>query len=158
MPSFSTRRCVELSSFEYLQTQLNANWTGVTTIKTFTQAYDTSVNPPIVCVRLDDTTETHKEIGSTTLLETYTLLIDIFARSHGQRLDLASFIIDQLKAGWQYKIFSHVSGNPEQLQSTASGRVSVQTFLQDGPVNFGENVDVKDKYRHVIAVAVRVNP
>jgi len=50
-PYFSERRSAEISTFEYLKTQLEANWSNISVIKSFTQAYDKGINPPIVCVR-----------------------------------------------------------------------------------------------------------
>jgi len=156
-PYFSERRSAELSTFNFLKTQIEANWTSINVLKSFTQAYDKGINPPIITIHQEDTAATRREIGSTSLLETYTIITNIFARSHGQRIDLAAFILGQLKDGWAYNVYSHSSGDPEILDAVASGRMSVIDYISDGPINLGENVDVKDRFRHIITVTVRVH-
>ena len=107
MPYFTEPRNIELSTLEYLTTQIDANWSGVTVVKTFAQAYSKNINLPIVCVRLLDQSSSRLEIGSNTLDNRYGIAIDIFARSDGQRIDLANFILDKLKDGWVYYVFCY---------------------------------------------------
>ena len=97
---FTKDRNVELSTLYYLEQQFPDDWSGVTIVKTFKNAYAKSTAVPIVCVSLIDTNNTRLEIGSNTLEERYLIAIDIFARSAGQRLDLAAYIKGLLKTGW----------------------------------------------------------
>lgn len=153
---FSQTRNVELSTIEFLSSVIAASWNNVTVLKSFTQAFDKGVNPPIVTIRLDDTALARREIGSDALVFTHTIFIDIFARSDAQRIDLAHFIIDKLKDGWPFSVFQHQSGNRTVLESTAVGRLQVMEWISDSKVNVGlENVDTKERFRHIIAVGIR---
>jgi len=156
VPYFTEPRNIELSTLEYLNTQIDASWSGVTVVKTFTQAYSKNINLPIVCVRLLDQSSSRLEIGSNTLDNRYGIAIDIFARSDGQRIDLANFILDKLKDGWVYYVFSHKSGDKSQLEKIADGRIQVTDFMENYRIDFGElEVDEKDRFRHFISVRVR---
>ena len=153
MGYFRQTRCTELSIIDYLTTQINANWTGVTVVKTFNQAATGTL--PIVCVRLIDNNPFRVEIGSTTLDDRYGLIIDIFAKSDGQRLDLADFITTTIKEGCVYYDFSQTSGSPETLSKTANGRVQFVKFTRNTRIDFGSEVSNMDRYRHVISGIVR---
>jgi hypothetical protein len=152
---FTEPRNIELSTLDYLETKLNASWSGVTIVKTFKKAYARNTSLPIVCVRLANTSSKRLEIGSNTLTNAHLIIIDIFATSDAQRIDLAYFIKDVLKDGFTYYIFSHVSGDKSKLSKVADGRVYVSDFVNDTKIDVGETVDEKDKYRHVISVRLR---
>lgn len=153
MSYFRPQRDVELSTIDYITTQVNANWTGVTTVKTFTQVSEKAL--PVICVRLLDNNAYRKEIGTTTLENRYGIIIDIFAKSDGQRLDLADFITEQLKDGWTSYNFWQTSGSPESLSKLENGRIQLVKFTRNSRIDFGENVDVRDRFRHVITCIVR---
>jgi hypothetical protein len=150
---FRETRNIELSTIDFLTTEINANWTGVTVVKTFPEA-DAAVLP-VVCIRLLDTTSVNREIGSTTLDHTYDIIIDIFAKSDGQRLDLSDFITNTIKDGWSYYEYSHTPGHPDQLSKNENGKVNFETILENRRIDFVETVSDQDKYRHVISFLVR---
>ena len=152
---FSTSRNIELSTIEYIETQINASWSGVTTVKTFKNAYDSNLPVPIICVRLDSTNNNRRELGSDSLENRYNIIVDIFARSAAQRTDLTDFIVDQLKNGWPYKTYAHVVGDRGQIIGSAWGRLYVTSWNSNSPLDFGEQGDPKDRYRHIISVSVR---
>lgn len=154
MSYFREARCVELSIIDYIETQINANWTGITTVKAFQDAYKNEL--PVVSVELGPVDPNPEEIGSTSTIEDYTINIDIFAKSGGQRIDLATFIFNQLKLGCVYYDYSQTSGAPETLTKTANGRLRVLRFLGNYPINFSEEgVNRYDKHRWAIIVQVR---
>lgn len=156
MPSYFTEtRNVELSTLEYLETQLGTDWTNVTLEKTFKRVYSKDVSLPIVCVRLADTNNLRKEVGSTAFDNRHIIIVDLFTTSDGMRIDLADYIADKLKDGWDYKAYSHVSGDNSQITGVADGKIFVTEFIANGKIDFGENVDVKDRFRHTISVIVR---
>ena len=157
MPYFRTSRNVELSTIYYLTTNLEADWSGITVAKTFNQVYAKDVSLPIVLDRLADISTTRLEIGTTTLENRYLLILDIFARSDAQRLDLADYIKEKINAGWTHYDFSHVSGDKTELSRTANGRNTVTDFINDSRLDFGESGDEKDRFRHSISVRVRNN-
>lgn len=154
---FRESRNVELSTLYYLETNLTADWSGTSVIKTFKQAYSKDINLPIVCIRLADIGSTRREVGSTTLNNGYLIIIDIFARSDGQRLDLSDYILDKIKDSWVFYLHSHTSGDNTTLVRTANGRCSVEQFISNTKVEPFENTDEKDFYRHSISVRVKVN-
>ena len=151
---FRQSRDIELSTGYYLETCFNADWTGITVVKSFVNAYDAAL--PVVCVELANTDNMWKEIGSTSLYNDYTINIDIFARSNGQRLDLADYLINKIKDGYTYYEHSQTSGAPETLTRTANGRIFVHRFLSDRKLDFGtEGVDKHDLFRHYISYVVK---
>ena len=152
MSAFSTTRNVELSTIYYIETQIDANWSGVEVVKSFLSAYDKTL--PVVCVRLLDTGSSRLELGSTTLDNIYGITIDVFATSDGQRIDLADFILDKLKDGWVYYTHSKVTG-ATTLDRTSAGRVRVVEFVDNTRLDFGEQVENPDRFRHVISVNTR---
>ena len=155
MSYFRDSRNVELSLLYYLETNLNNDWSGITIVKTFKHAYATSVDVPIVCVRLADISTTRREIGATTLENRYLLIIDVFSRSDAQRLDLSDYIKDKLKDGWVHYTHSHPSGDNTSLDRVADGRDFITDFITDAKIDFGEGADEKDKYRQNISIRVR---
>jgi hypothetical protein len=150
---FQPARNVELSVVDYLRTQIDANWSNVNTIKSFTQAYKTAL--PVVCVRLREFPPTRLEVGSNTLLYDYNIVIDIFANSEGQKNDLAYFIMDKMKDGCVYYEFSQTSGAPETLTKVANGRLHVKDYLSNTALDFGEDADKYDQHRFYVSVNMR---
>jgi hypothetical protein len=150
---FQPARCVELSVIDYIKESINSSWSNVTTIKSFTQAYKTTL--PVVCVRLREFPPTRLEVGSNTLLYDYNIVIDIFANSEGQKNDLAYFIMDKLKDGCVYYDFSQTSGAPETLTKVANGRLHVKDYLSNTALDFGEDADKWDQHRFHVSVNMR---
>ena len=151
---FQTARCIELSTIDYLETQINANWSNITTVKSFTNAYKTAL--PVVCIRLLDTDSARRELGTTELLNDYTIGIDLFCSSDGQRIDLADFILDKLKDPWTYYDYHQTSGATETLTGIENGRIHVRRFIENNKLDFGEEgTDKYDLFRSVIIVQVR---
>ena len=155
MPAFSTTRNVELSTLYYLETQIDTNWTGVELVKSFLSAYDKTL--PVVCVRLTDVLSDRLELGATTLDNLYTFIIDIFATSDGQRIDLGDFIIDKLKDGWVYYTHAHAAGDKTTLERTSAGRIIVTSFISNTRLDFGDEVENPDRFRQSMTFNVRTN-
>lgn len=151
--NFSTTRNVELSILDYLETEVEADWNGVSVVKGFNQAYKEKL--PVVAIRHLREDSTRKEIGGTDLIDTHTIVIDVFATSDGMRLDLADYIKNKLKLGWPYYIFSKDSGDNQTLVKVQSGRNSVFEFLENTRVEFGQDVEAHDRFRHHISFNVR---
>jgi len=155
MPSyFRESRNIELSVIYDLETHLASDWTGITVVKRFTDAYKAAM--PVVAISLSDTTNTRKEVGATSLLNDYYISIDIFAKSDGQRLDLADYIIDKLKDGCIYYTHSQTPGSPDTLTRTPAGFVHVNRFNMNHKIDLGDDgVDTYDRFRHYIEIVVR---
>lgn len=151
---FRVSRCIELSVLAYLETELAKSWSSVKLVKAFQQAYKNTL--PVVCVRLLNTSSRRKEVGSYSLMKFHTVIVDIFATSDGQRLDLADFITDTIASGIPYSTFSNSSGNPAELEIVPSGgNMVVNRFTINRRVELGDDVEVADKFRHVISFTVR---
>lgn len=154
MTAFTQARNVELSLLSFLTTQINANWSGVSVVKTQKQVYAKDIELPVVCCRLADTSSTRREIGSTTLEDRYLVIIDIYAESDGQRIDLSYFIKQQLKEGWIHYNHSHNSGSTS-LTQVENGRDWVTDWISDSQVDLGQDADKKDKFRNTISIRIR---
>jgi hypothetical protein len=146
MSYFSLARNVELSIIYFLETSVNSDWNNIHVVKAFNSAYKEEL--PVIAIYLESTDNIRKEIGSTELTREFNILIDIFATSNAQRIDLAYYIIDKLKDGCVYYIHSQTSGSPETLSRVADGRLFVTSYIADEKVGFSEDVDKYDRYRH----------
>ena len=154
---FSIFRNMELSLLDYLETQIDASWTGITILKTFAKVYSKNVSAPIVTCRMLDLGPATLEMGATTLDSRPMFSIDIFTTSQAMRLDLAAFITDKLKDSFNYQTFAHASGDKSTIEGTVAGKMKVIAWITNAPLEFGENVDIKDRFRHNITVQVRKN-
>jgi len=150
---FTSTRNIELSTIDYLETSLNADWSGIAVVKGFTQAYKEKL--PVVAIRLLRTGSTRKEVGNYDLRNVYTLVVDIFATSDGMRLDVSDYILNKLKLGYPYYEFSKDSGNNQDLVKTQNGRVNILEFLENTRVEFGTDVETHDRFRHTLSFNVR---
>lgn len=150
---FSESRNIELSTIYYIETNINIDWSGISVVKSFNQAYKNSL--PIIAIYLNSINNDRKEIGSTTLVKNCIINIDIFCNSDGQRLDLANYIVDKLKDQFIYYSHSQTSGSPETLTRVADGNVIVTDFISDNKLNFGGDSDVFDRHRHFISISAK---
>lgn len=151
MGNFRKTRNVELSVVQFVEDAINASWSGITVVKSFVQAY--SVVLPVVCVRMTDINTSRLEIGSQTLTQTYTIEVDIFATSDGQRLDLVDFLTEAVKSGMDYYEYSSVSGS-ETLGKVKTGKVRVFSFDASSKVDPSAASVEQDKFRHYLAFTV----
>ncbi len=152
---FRQYRNCELSAIYYLETQVTANWTGITVVKGF--PLNDKAELPIISIRVTDSSPTAREIGSRSMFNYYLIIIDIFAKHAGQREDLAQFIEDTVINDFVYYEHSHPSGDPTSLSRVANGKVVFQEFVSSGPVNFGEDASLYDKNRHNVSYNVRLS-
>lgn len=151
MGTYRQSRNIEGCTIERIETILtDNNYTGVNVEKSFARVYSVSI--PVICVRVGDTIHTGVEVGSNTTIRKPLILIDVFANSDGQRLDLKDLLITNLKTGWVYNEFVIVSG--EVSTRTDNGRITVLSMV-DSIINLGvdkSNLDVHDKFRHLISL------
>jgi len=155
MSYFRTARNLEISTIKYLKDQIDENWSGVTTIISFTQAYSNTIKLPVVCIRLMDQNTDRLEIGSTTWNHRYNIVIDVFAKSDPQRIDLTDFILETIKDSWVYNTYSHASGTNAEIVATPDGRIMVTAIIENGRVDIGETVESKDRFRQSLIFTVR---
>lgn len=159
MGVYRVSRNIEATIIEFIQSELaSAGWTGIAVEKTFQRIYDIPVDTfnknAAVCVRMEDTTHLPAQIGDTSTRILPLVLLDIFASSDGQRLDLKDFLISVLKKGMVFNEYA-INGNSVSSR-TPNGRIRV-TNIEDTPVNFGidkSSLEVHDRYRHLITLTV----
>lgn len=157
MPAnFGKYRNVELSTVYFFDTQIQANWTGVSVVVGFPNL-DAASQLPVVSIRVPSVNSDFREIGSRTMEDVYTVIIDIFAKSHAQRLDLTQFIQDQIIQDCIYYTHSRTTGqNESQITRTQAGRIAFNGFTQNQKLDFGDDVDNFDRFRQVISYNCRV--
>lgn len=159
MTIYRVSRNIEASLIEHIQAELaSALWTGISVEKTFSRIYEIPVNTfqkqGAICIRLEDTTHQQAQIGDDSTVILPLVLIDIFATSDGQRLDLKDFIVSTLKNGLSFYEYQ-VSGDSVSSR-TLNGRIRI-TNMEDTPVNFGVEkslLNVHDRYRHLISLTI----
>ena len=152
MGTYRTSRAIEASLIDFLKPLLVTSWSGISVEKTFARIYDISL--PSVCIRVGDTSHAKAEIGADSTIRTAQVLIDIFATSDGQRLDIKDFIIEKIKGGCIY--YDYVISGGSVQSKTANGRIRVMD-IDDNGVNFDQDrdrLDVHDRYRHLISLSI----
>ena len=98
--------------------------------------------------------EHEAEIGSDSTFRNPTVLIDIFATSDGNRLDLKDFLVDVLKTGMPY--YEYTITNGQISNKTQNGRIQVIS-IEDTIVNLNvdkNSLDVHDRFRHLITLTI----
>lgn len=153
---FSQDRNVELSTLYYIETAVANDWSNVSVIKTFPN-YD-KLQVPVIAIRLLSIDSSRYEIGNRSLSDNYTFTVDIFAKSDGQRIDLASYIKNKLSDNWTYYQHSHVSGDPDSFNRIDAGKILWKEFINNTKVDFGDGASTYDKFRHSITFVVSYEP
>lgn len=151
MGQYRISRNIEASLIDYIKAELiTASWNNVNVEKTFARVYD--IELPTICIRLSETTHDPVELGTNSTMRTPLILIDIFAKDDGGRLDLKDFLVSILKHGCPYYEYTIANGS---IQSKAqNGRIRVLR-IADTEVNLGvdkSNLDVHDRYRHLLTL------
>ena len=157
--AYRQSRNIEASIIEFIREQLTlASWNKINVEKTFVRVEDADLQKTgaFIVVRISDTIHNKVEIGDNNTYRTVLVLVDIFATSDGQRLDLKDFLAQKLKNGLKY--YEYVI-NAGQIQTkTQNGRISVSD-ITDTIVNLGvdkDNLDVVDRYRHLLTLNVEM--
>ena len=152
MGIYRKSRSIEASIIDYLNTELSASWSGINVAKTFAEVY--TVSTPSVCIRVGSTDHTRAEVGDDATIRRSQVLIDIFASSDGQRLDIKDFIIEKIKGGCIY--YDYVIADGAVQSKTANGRIRVFIMSEEG-VDFNtekSTLDPHDRFRHLISLEV----
>lgn len=152
---FGKSRNVELSSIKYISDSIAASWTGVSVVKGFPDITKPE-QLPVIAVTLESEFNDLFQIGSRETDDVYVISIEIFAKSNAQRLDLAQFIKDKVLQDWIYYTHANQSGSAETIERVNSGKVTFSQFTQNTKIEFGDDTEFFDRYRHLIQVNVRV--
>ena len=162
MGTYRTARNIESSIIDFLNDSLIlGQWDNVIIEKTFKRIYalqmDENKGQAAICVRCSDTNRKRIEIGSDLVTRSEIVLIDVFATSDGQRLDLVDYLGLVLLPGMPY--YEYTITNGVVTTKTQTDRIRILTF-EDKPVQFGvdkSSLDVQDRYRHIITMNVGLN-
>lgn len=157
MAKLRIARNMENSIIEHLKDHLAiAQWDDVIVEKSFNRIYGLQMNEntkqAAICVRASDTNRKRLEIGSDAMIRSQLVMLDVFATSDGQRLDLVDFLGSLLISGvpfYKYNIFNGVV-----MERVQYGIIRILT-IEDKPVQFGvdkSSLDVQDRYRHLITL------
>lgn len=163
MGQYRKSRNLEASIIDYLTSMLSQSggWSNISVEKSFERVYGLSMDAnnqaAVVCIRLTDTQIRKIEIGTESIVRDALVIVDIFATSDGQRLDLKDYILDKVKGGMPYFEYT-VSGRTISAK-TQNGRIRVLT-ITDVPVNLNTDksaLDVHDRYRHSLSLSVSLS-
>ncbi|RLE64490.1 MAG: hypothetical protein DRJ38_05450 [Thermoprotei archaeon] len=144
-------RNIEISTKDYIKTQINASWTGINVFRSFGEV--TNNNLPAICVRLGKTLHDNVEIGAPSTIRTATIFVDIFANDDGQRLDLKDFLIEKLKGEWDYHEYTVNNGVSSDIINGKIRRVALSE-TEVSPAKDKSQLSKVDRYRHLITVTV----
>ena len=152
MGLYRISRNLEASFIDYLKTNLQIDWNIGRVEKTFAKIYD--IELPSICIRVGDTIHNKAEIGDNSTIRNVHVLIDIFATSDGQRLDLKDYIIKKIKNGLYY--YDYEIENGQVKTKTQNGRIRILT-IDETLINFGtekQDLDVHDRFRHLVDLTI----
>ena len=152
MGLYRISRNIEASFVDYLKENLQIDWNINRVEKTFSRIY--SIELPSICIRVGDTIHTKVQIGDDSTIRDVHVLIDIFATSDGQRLDMKDYIIKKIKNGLDY--YDYEIENNQVKHKVKNGRIRVLT-IGETLVNFGtdkQDLDQHDRYRHLIDLTI----
>lgn len=152
MATLRLYRCVEYSIIDYITAQLSAdNWVARVE-KAFAKVYEGSF--PCILINVRSSNLRRKEIGTTNLIEELMVDFRIFADNDGTRLDLAAWLIEKLKVDIDY--YTYVITN-NVATKTLAGKIISEKFTDNRKeITNIENVDNRDRFRHVISLQCRV--
>lgn len=159
--AYRRTRNIEASIIQYLQSEIDNDWNNITVQKTFSRVYDIPFNEKTktacICVRVGTTAHDKVEIGSNLTKREPQILLDIFASSDGQRLDLKDYVVSKIKNGIVY--YEYEIENGQIKTKTANGRITILS-MEDAPLNFDSDkntLDVHDRYRHLLTLVISIN-
>lgn len=147
------KRNIENSILKYIRDNINTDWSNVNTGLSF----DYNSNKlPFIAIRTDSATHRKLELGNTILRTVDLVIIDIYSTGDGQRLDLAEYLLDILRSGFQYYIWAPNPSDKDNPLITAHCWVYV-SIVGDIKIDLGESASVCDKFRHRITLELERN-
>jgi len=147
-------RNIEASFIDYISGQLTSDgWTGIRTEKAFAEVYKGTT--PCICISMEDSKSTRREIGSTSYLEDILVSIRIFASNDGQRLDLASWMLSKIYPGIDY--YEYTITNGVISSKVLKGRINIlEITANKKELKNTDNLDAIDRYRHILSFRCRI--
>ncbi len=147
-------RNIEASIVDQITTALATAGLNVRISKSFKEIYKGTL--PAILINVEDTSFNPLEIGSKAQLKFPLIYLRIFPGESGDGLreDLANFLEDLIIAGFTY--YTYIITN-DVASKVAAGRINVER-ITDSRREFRnqENLDAKDRFRHLIIFEVTV--
>ena len=115
--------------------------------------FDNDWSLPCVSVYVESESAPRLEIGSNVRNDKQIIVIDVFATSEGERLDLAKWVTDIINDGFRYYAYSPNVSDPDSPTKIA-GRLVYVDFISNQRVSLGQTVSEIDNHRHTITINV----
>lgn len=109
---------------------------------------------PIITFYVESEVISTPFIGSFVRDDKQIVIIDIYALTETDRLDLAKWVVDTLNNGWPYYSYADNPADADSPIKTKSGRINVYDRIENTRVNLNQNVDKYDQHRHRISLMV----
>ena len=106
---------------------------------------------PCVTFYVDNETSPRAELGTNNRMNSYLVILDIYATNEGERADVAGWLKESIKNGFRYYAYTPSQATPQTPTKVAGGLVEVD-FLTNARVALGQNVDEEDAHRHRISI------
>lgn len=147
-------RNIIYSLLDFITAQLTADsWTGVRADAAYKAVEDGAL--PAIVVSILDSLPRKKEVGSRTNIETPTIIVRIFAKNDGQRMDLAKWLVDKLNSS-DIVFYTYTIVNGTITAKVANGYLRILRYNDNSKELDGvEDLEVEDKFRHKISFDVR---
>ena len=153
MATYRQARNVEASLVDQITTALTgAGWT-IRVEKSFSKVYDGEL--PCICVNIEDNNPKKKEVGSKVNYKVFTIYLRIFAKEDGSRLDLSNFLEDLVENDFNY--YRMIVTDGLVAEKILAGKIIVISKISSRKeLRNTENLEVKDRFRHLITFDVKI--
>ena len=156
--NYRPSRNIEASIIDYLTTNLDADWTTPTVNVEKTFANVSGDNLPVVLVRTSDVDHEGHEIGSSLTKRFPLMLIDVYCKNDGQKLDIVDYLVKKLKAGLLYYTYAIADGVVQT--KTLAGRIRVELPIRVTHVDLNvdkSDLSVVDRFHSLISLSCSIN-
>jgi hypothetical protein len=160
MGVYRTSRNLESSIIDFLVSMAgqSGGWANLTITKDYKKIYglpiDANKQNAAIGVQTTISRNTKVEIGDESTWRTAQVIIDVFATSDGQRMDLKDWLIEIIKHGLPFYQYT-VSGSTV-TSKVQNGNIRILK-IDDAPINLNVDksmLEVVDRYRHRIGLEV----
>lgn len=158
--TWSKIRCLENSLIDFLNTNLVADAikdiNGVQIVARVGRKEDNDWQLPCITAYVDTINLQRLFVGSNTRLDSYLMIIDIYATNEGERMDLATWVADEINNGFTFYNYTPSESTPNSPVRVSGGLASLD-FLSNTRVALGQNVGIEDAHRHRISINVWIS-
>lgn len=149
MSQYRISRSIEASIIDRITADLiTDNWTGIYVEKSNSEIYQGHF--PAILVNVQEIRPEKLEIGSSTNLKYFNVIIRIFAQNDGQRLDVSDWLFDKLETDTNYYVYTITNG--VVTSKVLTGKIIITNWILNRKelINL-EGLEEKDRYRHILS-------